>query len=127
MVSFNVLREPWIPAVDHEGQPHDLGILGVLRQAHELAEIIDPSPPIEYGIHRLLVAFVMDAFDIQELEDIEYLLGAGSFDIERINAYIDAAEMRGQKKEAIVESSAYRGVFQDLDPRREFLQRLRRR
>jgi len=89
MVSFNVLREPWIPAVDHEGRPHDLGILGVLHQAHELAEIIDPSPPIEYGIYRLLVAFVMDAYNIQELEDIEGLLAAGSFDIERINAYVD--------------------------------------
>jgi GTP cyclohydrolase I len=36
-------------------------------------------------------------------------------------------EMRGQKREAVVESSAYRGVFQDPEPRREFLQRLRRR
>jgi GTP cyclohydrolase I len=36
-------------------------------------------------------------------------------------------EMRGQKREAIVESSAYRGVLRDPEPRREFLQRLRRR
>lgn len=36
-------------------------------------------------------------------------------------------EMRGQKREAIVESSAYRGLLEQSEARREFLQRIRRR
>jgi GTP cyclohydrolase I len=35
-------------------------------------------------------------------------------------------EMRGQRKQAVVESSAYRGVFEEADARREFLSRLKR-
>lgn len=35
-------------------------------------------------------------------------------------------EMRGQKKQAVVESSAYRGVYEEPGLRREFLERLKR-
>ncbi|MBL8065520.1 MAG: type I-E CRISPR-associated protein Cse1/CasA, partial [Chthonomonadaceae bacterium] len=59
--TFNVLTEPWIPVIRLDGTRDELGILPCLEQAHELREIRDPSPIIEFGLYRLLVAFVLDA------------------------------------------------------------------
>jgi len=41
---FDVFREPWITCVSVAGDISDYGIGGLLARAHELAEIVDPSP-----------------------------------------------------------------------------------
>src|SRR3954454_21289034 len=43
---YDLLTEPWIPCLDRAGAPLDLGLLEVLRRAHELREVRDPSPPV---------------------------------------------------------------------------------
>ena len=89
MASFNVLTEPWIPVRDCDGRIQEIGILKAIEQAHRLAEITDPSPPIQFGLYRLLVAFVMDALRIRELEDIVDVLAGDGFDIGQIHHYVD--------------------------------------
>lgn len=91
--SFNVLYEPWIPVIGLDGSYKELGILPCLEQAHNLREIRDPAPIVEFGLYRLLVAFVLDALmsannrptDVLDLCD---LITKGRFDMSVINSYV---------------------------------------
>ncbi|MFW9879085.1 MAG: type I-E CRISPR-associated protein Cse1/CasA [Candidatus Thorarchaeota archaeon] len=87
-IEYNLLKEPWINAMDLTGKTCVMGIEPLLKRAHELREIIDSSPVIQYSIYRFLIAFVMDAFTIQDIEDIELILDNGQLDKEIINNYI---------------------------------------
>lgn len=92
--SFNVLKDPWIPVIRKDGVPDELGIQPCLEQAHELKEIRDPAPIIEFGIYRLLIAFVLDALihagQRPEVPlDLKLLINQGQFDIDMIEKYIE--------------------------------------
>ena len=89
MAYFNVLTEPWIPVELFNGNSEELGLLDVLVNAHDIVRITDPSPLFEYGMHRLLTVFIMDAFRPDVQEDIEDLLDAGRFPMESIRAYVE--------------------------------------
>lgn len=89
MNSFNVLKEPWIPVVDAEGNIEELGICSLLRSAHQLKGVCDPAPPVQYGIYRILISFVMDAFNIEGMDDIEEILEAKKFDSSILVNYIE--------------------------------------
>ncbi len=91
--SFNVLTEPWIPILRLDGSRDELGILPCLEQAHELREIRDPAPIIEFGIYRLLVAFVLDALILEAHRpedplDLKALLEGGRFNANMIDDYV---------------------------------------
>lgn len=69
-MSFDVLAEPWIPVRDQEGI-HDVSVLQALEHATEYLEISDVSPQYEFGIYRMLFAFLMDAYRPSRQWDIE--------------------------------------------------------
>ncbi len=85
--SFNVLIQPWIPVQSDLGVI-ELGILDVLAKAYEFDAILDPSPLVQFGLYRLLITFIMDAYDIQEFNQLEDLLQAGRFEMDRISEYV---------------------------------------
>lgn len=90
--SFNVLREPWIPVIGLDGSRDELGILPCLERAHELREIRDPAPIVEFGLYRLLVAFVLDALILagrrpEHPSDLGALIDAGRFDMDLLHHY----------------------------------------
>jgi len=89
MPTFDLLVEPWIPVVRSDGSPGEMGLRQVLADAPSLREIRDPIPTIEFGLYRLLVALVMDIFELRETPDLEDLLAAGHFDGQRVNAYFE--------------------------------------
>ena len=106
---FDLLTEPWIPVIDQEGKSSELGILETLGRAHELREIADGSPLVEYGLHRLLCVFLMDAFRPDDIFEIEDLLAEGRFDMEKIRDYMQLCEEEGAS-------------FDLFDEKRPFLQ-----
>ena len=77
--SFNLWTEPWIGVENATGQMDYLGIEQVLLRAHEWRMLYEPSPLIEVGIHRLLVAILQDALQPQKNSDLERLWRAGQF------------------------------------------------
>lgn len=92
--SFNVLHEPWIPVVRMNGSPCELGILPCLQQSHELREIRDPAPVIEFGLYRLLVAFVLDALVLAgrrptHWQELRELRDSGNFNMTLLNSYAE--------------------------------------
>jgi CRISPR system Cascade subunit CasA len=91
--SFDVLTRPWIPVTAHDGLPRELGILDALEQAPTLREIRDPSPIVEFGLYRLLVAFVLDALVLagrrpEEPLDLRELLEEGAFEAKLFDRYV---------------------------------------
>lgn len=86
--TFNVLHEPWIPTRSLAGEVMERGILNTLLHAHELSAIEDASPAIQFGLYRLLIAFVMDAYALKEQEDLEELLNTRAFDQQILEQYL---------------------------------------
>ncbi len=90
--SFNVLTEPWIPVIRSDGAREELGIVPCLKQTHELREIRDPAPIIEFGLYRLLVAFVLDAMILagrrpEDALDLQEIIKQRCFDSQMIDDY----------------------------------------
>ena len=86
--SFDLRIEPWIPVVRLDGTRAELNLLDVLLQASELREISDPLPTVEFGLHRVLVALVLDVFQPTGLVGLGDLRAARSFDENRIRKYL---------------------------------------
>jgi len=54
--SYDLLQEPWIGAVDMEGQSVQLGLLGLFERAHALRGLDEPNPLVEASLLRILLA-----------------------------------------------------------------------
>lgn len=94
--SFDILRKPWVPAVDAAGQTMELGLLETLERAHELQAIQTASPMEEYSVYRFLIVFLMDALRPEDgEEDIGGLLEAERFDMEAIQDYLTQCRKEG--------------------------------
>ena len=89
MAHYNVLTEPWITALAEDGSALETGILGVLSEAHRLDSVVDDAPTIQFGVYRLLIAFLLDALGLRELEDVAATFSAGRFDAAVLERYVD--------------------------------------
>lgn len=95
MASFNALYQPWIGAMDVQGQRQVYSIYDVLTKAHQLKKLTDPSPLVEYGMYRLLIAFIMDAFRPRTREDLIDLLDQETISVQALQIYITECEQDG--------------------------------
>ena len=86
--SYNVLLEPWITAEEPGSGKRELGLLDTLAEAHALSGLYDPSPLVECGLYRLLLALILDAFHLTNLEAIEGLFQAKVFGRTVLEAYV---------------------------------------
>ncbi|MDA8345345.1 MAG: type I-E CRISPR-associated protein Cse1/CasA [Thermaerobacter sp.] len=89
MPSFNVLTDPWIVAQSRDGTLRESSLLEVLERAHELDSLVDAAPTIQLGLYRLLIAFVMDALDLREMDDVGSALARGRFAPSDLQSYAD--------------------------------------
>ena len=90
--SFNVLNQGWIPVISNNGKIQLLGIRQILAHAHELKEITDPSPLVEFSLYRFLGLFLMDALRPEDDDELEEISHSGNFDMKRIEKYISICE-----------------------------------
>ncbi|NLB61413.1 MAG: type I-E CRISPR-associated protein Cse1/CasA [Clostridiales bacterium] len=97
-MSFNVLTEPWIPVIK-DGKGLKMGILGVLEHAHELSEVLCSEILETYSIQRLLIAFLIDAYQsagkLETIADRQDLFYSGRFDMQVIHDYVKLCESEG--------------------------------
>src|SRR5688500_5601758 len=87
--TFDLLKEPWIPAVRKTGTVDEIGILEALLQAHTLDDIRDPVPILEFAVYRLLVAVVLDALGPRNRHDIGDLLEGKQLPEAKLRNYLD--------------------------------------
>lgn len=90
--SFDLRREKWIPVIRADGSREELGLEAALCEAHEWRAISDPLPTVEFGLYRLLVAFVLDIFGPKDSFEWAALWEKSAFDSEQIQAYFDQHE-----------------------------------
>ncbi len=90
MPTFDLLREPWIEVLEVDGSVRSVGIIEALMDAHKLTALQDPAPTIQFGLYRMLVAFVVDAFDLREFSDLARVLERGQFNGQDLERYADA-------------------------------------
>src|SRR4051812_21932752 len=105
---FDLIDTPWIPVVRDDGTTGELGLRDLFAQAHELREIRDPIPTVEYGLYRLLAALTLDIFELKPGDVHEWgeMFQSGRWDVKRINGYF----LRHAR------------LFRLFDPERPFLQ-----
>jgi len=60
---FNLLDEPWILALDKDGEQKELSILGVFERSEDLIRLGGEVPTQGFAITRLLLAFLHRAVD----------------------------------------------------------------
>ena len=86
-MKFDVSTERWIPVIREDGTPDELSLRDVLTQAHHIRAIVDSMPTVEFGLHRLLVAFVLDIFQPKKIIHWTDLWEAKNFDYARVEKY----------------------------------------
>lgn len=107
--SFDVIRDPWIPVESRKDGNQLMGMRDVLLQSHELRGIRAGSPLYSYGVQRVLIAFLIDAFRPEDVDELAELIGKGRFDPRAIDDYIALCRTEGE-------------CFDLFDPERPFLQ-----
>ncbi len=55
---FNLLDEPWLPVVRLDGAADEVGLVGLVREAHKLRRIVGETSPMTAALHRLVLAFL---------------------------------------------------------------------
>lgn len=95
MSTFDLTREPWIPAETLDGAVVELSTRDALRRAHELRALADPSPLVVAALTRHLLAVLHRAYDgPKTMTAWCAIASAGAFDPARVDAYLDRVEDR---------------------------------
>ena len=58
-VSFNLLRQPWLPCKKNDGSVSKVGLIELFRKSDEFIDLSIASPTCRIGIYRLLISIVM--------------------------------------------------------------------
>jgi CRISPR type I-E-associated protein CasA/Cse1 len=95
--SYNLLCQPWIPVVwrDNAPEPKEskVGIQEALERAHKILCISHTSPFIEFGLYRLLITIVLDAYIVAgrrpTIGKMRQMLASGQFDASLIGDYLE--------------------------------------
>ncbi len=93
--SFDLVNEPWLPCFfGSEPRSVDLSLRETLARAHEIRELLDPSPPTTPALHRLLLAIVHRCFGPTDVDAWARLYQAGRFDMAMVDRYLDTWRRR---------------------------------
>jgi CRISPR system Cascade subunit CasA len=92
-IHFYVSEQPCIPVVQR-GQPKLVTLQDALVHANEYTDVQHDVSILEFGLYRLLTAFVLDIFFVEPGEQLDTLalstlLDEGHFDATRIDAYLE--------------------------------------
>ena len=87
MAVYDILKEPWIPVEDMAGGQRTVSIRELFTNAHSLKKVADPSPLIAYGIQRMLIAILMDAYRPKHVDILTDIIAAGRYDEHLIARY----------------------------------------
>ncbi len=115
--SYDVLTEPWIPVELADGSVCSLGLFEVLARAHEILAIRGSTPLANMGIHRLLIAFLLDAFRPSGVDAIGELVAQGQFDSGELRRYVAQCRSEGGSFDIFSEARPFlQSSFPPEDP-----------
>src|SRR5689334_16992655 len=88
-ITYDLLKEPWLPCEDAAGQRVWVGIENALLQAHRFTSLYDESPLATVTLHRLLLAILQRVFSPRTADDWMELWQNERFDAGRVSAYLN--------------------------------------
>ncbi|MCH4207391.1 MAG: type I-E CRISPR-associated protein Cse1/CasA [Solobacterium sp.] len=107
MAHFDVLNDPWIPVELSEGTHKEFGILATLKQAGKIRRINCSYPLENTAIIRLLTAFLMDAYQLENINDRKELYKQGHFDEGILDGYSDKCIAEGTSFDLFDQSAPF--------------------
>lgn len=88
-MKFDLLHEPWLPAVDTGGKPTVVGLLSLFDRAHELRELTLETPDVTAAVYRMLLAILHRAYaGPKNLKEWKEIWKSGRFDSQRVRDYL---------------------------------------
>jgi len=87
--SFDLLQAPWIPCMQADGAPVELGLRDTLAQAHNLRELHGESPLVTAALYRLLLAVLHRVFGPAGYAEWAGLWQTRRWDPARLDAYLE--------------------------------------
>lgn len=94
---FNLIEEPWISCILEGGEVRDLGLRETLVRAHEVRDITDPSPLVQAGLFRMLLAVCHRVVDGPATVDAwGGVWTAGHFSAAEVDAYLYGERCKGR-------------------------------
>ena len=86
--SFNLIDEPWIGVVDHDGLLQEYSLRELLVRAHELSGLYDDSPLVVAALLRMILALLHRVHNgPRNRSEWQALWQARQFDASRLDAY----------------------------------------
>ncbi|BAS27309.1 type I-E CRISPR-associated protein Cse1/CasA [Limnochorda pilosa] len=89
MATFNLIDEPWIPAVDQQGAAREVGLREALVDAHLLSSVRHASPLATVALHRLMLAVLHRIFGPRDPGEWVELWRQGQWDGAALQDYLD--------------------------------------
>ncbi len=92
-LSFNLVREPWIPVEDANGRLREVSLAELFLQSDSLTRIVEQSPTVTAALYRLAFAIATRAVAPATVEEWEEVWEEGEIG-EVVEAYLTAHEGR---------------------------------
>jgi CRISPR system Cascade subunit CasA len=86
---FNLIDEPWLPCIQSDGTPVELGLYDALAQAHTLRELHGETPLGTAALHRFLLAVLHRIFGPSSRKAWSQLWKNGRWDEVAVQDYFD--------------------------------------
>lgn len=92
---ISILHDPLFTAVELDGGVRRLGLLELLAEAHRFSDLKANSCTGKFALIRLCIAFLSDAYRLQNIDDRADLLAEDYFDRKKLERYVAACEAKG--------------------------------
>jgi len=91
---YNLLDQPWIPITWEDGTADNVGIRRALASAHKIRSISHTAPFIEFGLYRMLITIVLDAYILAgqrpTIDKMRAMFGKGQLEDSVLSTYLDS-------------------------------------
>ena len=88
-ISFNLIKDPWIPCKMKSNEYKQLSIKEILFNAKEVSEISSDNPLIIISIYRLLIVILHRNFGPKNRSEWIEIYKANSFDHQTLDDYFE--------------------------------------
>jgi CRISPR system Cascade subunit CasA len=86
--SFNLVDQPWIPCLQHNGQVAEFSLRDLFAHAHELVDVAADSPMENAALYRFLLAILHRTFGPANSMEWERLWQENTFSVDAIDQYL---------------------------------------
>lgn len=92
--SFNLVDEPWIPCINHDGTQVILNLQQVMSQAHKIRALAGDTPLITASLYRFLLTILHRIFGPDNEDEWADLWQEEKWDMVSINDYLEKWKSR---------------------------------